>query len=128
MSNEENPKPEQVFAENVHNLMLHRSRRLVRLIKLGAPDLILCNEVKLLNNMLPLLGETYKSFMNHEMDRQTRIQKNKLGVCANKDCFNNSAKIQAETAEGSHFCKNCKKEQDLRQKALEESYETDLSE
>lgn len=132
MSDNPDPKPKPRTPQEQHdrkvkNLMMHRTKRLRGLIRLGAPDIIICNEVKMIHNMLPLLVG-YAGFKEHEAEEEMARQKNKLLVCRNKDCYN---KVEDENGDiGDMMCLACsEKHQDLMEqyeKAADEMDEEDL--
>lgn len=131
MSNEtgtSRPSPEEEYKKKVLRLMMHRGRRLLKLIKLNAPDLILCNEVNMLHDMLPLLGNSFKTSVEQEADRQIGIQKNLLDYCSNPTCFNMCSSEQVEKEHGKHLCQECNQLLAEKYKAWEKAWDESVQE
>lgn len=131
MSNEtgtSHPSPEDQYKKKVLRLMLLRGRRLLKLIKLNAPELILCNEVNMLHNMLPLLGKSFKASVELEADRQIGIQKNLLDYCSTPNCFNRCSSEQVEKEHGKLLCQECNELLQEKYKAWEKAWDESVEE
>jgi len=105
MFNQEDTRKKE-YREKIINCMRNRASRLLKLIDFNAPGIILCNEIKLLNKMLPLLGEGYKHFIQNEAAEQLKKQKNKMGYCSNEDCYE-QAVIDNPDDYDDKMCNSC---------------------
>jgi hypothetical protein len=106
--NESNPPPKtgaQRFRRKVLGLMMHRSKRLRSLIRLDAPDIILCNEISMLHKMMSML-DGYAGFLENEAAKEMSKHKNRMGLCARKACFKPMYEGD-ENSEGEVLCLSC---------------------
>lgn len=125
---ENQPSLEEEYRKKVLRLMMHRGRRLLKLLKLNAPDLIICNEVNMLHDMLPLLGNSFKASVEQEAERQIGIQKNLMDYCSTATCFNRCSPEQIEKEHGKHLCQECNDILHEKYKAWEKAWDESVDE
>lgn len=99
------------FEELAKHRLLRSAKRLVKLLELGAPDVIIGNEIYLLTeSAMPIYGDKFISSLTERLVEGVRI---KYGFCA--DCGKN--KIST-----NHTCNTCEFLGEIEQEKIDKEY------
>lgn len=76
----------QKLRKRVFNLLTNKCKRLIKLLELNAPDIIICNEIRMITNNMSLLEEGFINMNTNDLMMKIGKEKNKYGLCAHKGC------------------------------------------
>lgn len=101
----------------------NRCNRLLKLIKIGAPNAILCNEVRLIQKPIALMEEEFVDMRKREAMQEVAEAKNSIGLCCVQGCLNDydSATDDDEWEEGSLMCEKHRDADDFPEEILSEA-------
>ena len=94
-----------------------RCGRLMKLIKLGAPGVIICNEVRLLQKPIALMEDEFVEMHRRDGEQKVAEAKNSVGLCCVQGCLNEYVTYEDdEWDEGSLMCEKHRDGEELLEK------------
>lgn len=98
----------------------NRCNRLIKLIKLGAPNAIICREVKLTQKPIALLEEEFIETYREKAIAKIGKAKNGANLCSKKGCLNEII-IDDDKCFGEYLCEVHNKDEQLWLESIDHS-------
>ena len=88
--------------------LIARCKRIIKFVEMDAPEVIICHGMQRISEMLPFFEKGYRCILEMEVDEKISTEKNKIGICLEKDCVNEVPTLNKSEI-GNQRCYVCQK-------------------
>jgi hypothetical protein len=88
--------------------LIARCKRIIKFVEMDAPEVIICHGMQRISEMLPFFEKGYRYILEMEVDEKISTEKNKIGICLEKDCVNEVPTLNKSEI-GNQRCYVCQK-------------------